>query len=112
MLRPSGVPPAWHTLLDYIGLFLFYFAGTLAALVLAARCWHEVRGEGGVRVRAAAVLTAITTLLAAAPLVVDAPAALSLTLEAAFAAAVIAILPAAFGPRPDRAVPGGPPAAP
>jgi hypothetical protein len=97
MLRPSGPPPAWHTLLDYVGLFLFYFAGTLAVLVLAARCWQALRGEARVRQRAAAVLTAIAALLAAAPLVVDAPAALSLTLEAAFAAAVLAIAVAAVG---------------
>ena len=32
LLRPSkGTPPTWHTALDYAGLFLFYFAGTLAA---------------------------------------------------------------------------------
>src|SRR5687767_9267305 len=37
MLRPPvGLPPAWHTALDYLGLFLFYFAGTLAAFVILA----------------------------------------------------------------------------
>jgi hypothetical protein len=41
MLRPAkGLPPAWHTYLDYAGLFLFYFAGTLAAFVIGA---HIVR---------------------------------------------------------------------
>src|SRR5688572_10320233 len=40
MLRPpSGVPPWWHTGLDYFGLFLFYFAGSLAAFVIFARCY-------------------------------------------------------------------------
>ena len=35
LLRPArGAPPAWHTVLDYAGLFLFYFVGTLAAFVL------------------------------------------------------------------------------
>ena len=25
--RPKGMPPSWHTMLDYGGLFLFYFTG-------------------------------------------------------------------------------------
>ena len=54
MLRPTGgAPPWWHTYLDYAGLFLFYFAGTLAVLVLAARCWHAVGSGGTVRARVA-----------------------------------------------------------
>ena len=32
MLRPlKGAPPWWHEGLDYVGLFLFYFAGVLGA---------------------------------------------------------------------------------
>src|SRR4051794_29203316 len=39
LLRPeTGAPPAWHTLLDYFGLFLFYFTGVLAAIAIAQRC--------------------------------------------------------------------------
>lgn len=101
MLRPSGPPPWWHTGLDYVGLFLFYFAGTLAALLLAARCWHALGDDLGVRGRVTAVLVAIATALAAAPLVVDAPAALSLTLEVAFAVAVVAVVVDGFGARRD-----------
>lgn len=104
MLRPSGPPPAWHTYLDYVGLFLFYFAGTLAALVLAVRCWQELRADLGARARVASVLIAITTILAAAPLVIDAPAALSLTLEVAFAASVVAIAVAASGRHRDLGI--------
>lgn len=97
MLRPSGPPPRWHTWLDYGGLFLFYFAGTLAALLLAARCVRGLAGDAGLRGRIVAVLVGAATVLAAAPLVVDAPAAFSLTLEIAFAAAVLALVVDAFG---------------
>jgi hypothetical protein len=105
MLRPSsGAPPWWHTYLDYGGLFLFYFAGTLAALLLAARCWQAIGSGGDLRTRAVAGLVAITTLLAATPLVIDAPAALSVTLEAALAVSVIAIVVASLGKQRDLGI--------
>jgi hypothetical protein len=105
MLRPSGgAPPWWHTYLDYVGLFLFYFAGTLAALLLAARCWQALRSGGDLRARVAVGLVAITTLLAATPLVIGAPVALSLTLEVALAASVIAIVVASFGRARDLGI--------
>lgn len=101
MLRPdSGAPPSWHTYLDYFGLFLFYFAGTLAALLLGARCWTALRAPAR-GATAAYFLVAITTVLAAAPLVIDAPAALSLTLEIAFAASVLALVIASLGAERD-----------
>jgi len=97
LLRPSSaVPPSWHTYLDYGGLFLFYFAGTLAALLLVAHCWKVIVGQPG-GARAAAVLVLATALPAAGPLVLDAPATLSLMLEVAFAASVIAIVITSFG---------------
>ena len=104
MLRPSGSPPAWHTYLDYVGLFSFYFTGTLAALVLGVWCWQAVRGDHGRRARGAGLIVAITAVLAAAPLAVDAPAVLSLTLEVALALSVIAIVAAAFGRRRDLGI--------
>jgi hypothetical protein len=107
MLRPSGPPPAWHTGLDYVGLFSFYFTGTLAALLLGVWCWREIRGNHGWRARGAAVIVAITAVLAAVPLAVDAPAVLSLSLEAAFAVSVIAIVGAAFGQRRDLGIQAG-----
>ena len=86
MLRPrTGAPPTWHTLLDYTGLFLFYFTGVLAALVIAQRCVQAVRERGGPRALIAHGLVAVAALLAAIPLVVSAPASLSLVLELAFA---------------------------
>ena len=105
MLRPlKGTPPAWHTVLDYAGLFLFYFAGTLAALLLAQRCWNAIGVRASRRSSVAFALAGLTTVLAAAPLVVDAPAALSLTLEVAFAASGIAIIVAAIGRRRDLGI--------
>src|SRR5262245_24431916 len=105
MLRPGdGAPPSWHTYLDYAGLFLFYFAGTLAALQLGARCWNAIGAHGSRRGLAASLLLALTTLLAAAPLIVDAPAALSLTLEVAFAVSVLAIVIASYGRRRDLGI--------
>jgi hypothetical protein len=101
MLRPGGPPPSWHTGLDYIGLYLLYFAGTLAALLLAARCWQALGEDRDVRERATAVVVGIAAVLAATPLVVDAPAALSLTLEVAFAVAVLALVANGFGARRD-----------
>jgi hypothetical protein len=103
MLRPAGsAPPAWHTYLDYAGLFLFYFAGTLAALVLVVRCGKALatRGRGGLAT-IAAVLGLIATVLAAAPLVANVPAMLSVALEVAFALAVIALAASAPGRQRD-----------
>lgn len=102
MLRPTGeAPPWWHTYLDYAGLFVFYFAGTLAVLLLAARCWQAMGSRAGPRTLVAHGLVAVTTVLAAAPLVIDAPAALSLTLEVAFAISVIAVVVSSFHRRAD-----------
>jgi hypothetical protein len=44
-LQPHGhAPPLWHEVLSYAGLFLLYFASTLAVGVLLAKLWHLVRG--------------------------------------------------------------------
>ena len=105
MLGPkTGEPPAWHTVLDYAGLFLFYFTGVLAALVLVMRCVGEVTGPAGRRVRAAHVVTGIAALLAAIPLVVSAPAELSLVLEFAFGLSVLLLVSTAFSREHDLGV--------
>jgi hypothetical protein len=105
MLRPtSGPPPAWHTYLDYGGLFLFYFAGSLAALLLAARCWQAVGSRARPAVLVAYALVAIATVTAAAPLVFDPPAWLSVVLELAFAASVVAIALSSLGERRDAGI--------
>jgi len=105
MLRPEGgPPPRWHTYLDYVGLFLFYFAGTLAALLLAHRCWQALRSRGPRRTVAAHAIIGVTTLLAAVALAIDAPAALSVTLELAFAASVVAVTLSSFGRQRDLGI--------
>src|ERR1041384_3732945 len=105
MLRPGGeAPPSWHTLLDYTGLFLFYFAGTLAALLLVVRCWQAIAAESSRRETSTAAMVVLTTLLAAAPLFVDAPAMLSLTLEGALAISVLALVVAGLGKRRDLGI--------
>jgi hypothetical protein len=98
LLRPPrGEPPAWHTALDYLGLFFFYFTGVLAALVLATRCLAAVRDHAGVRSRSAHAIAAAAGAVAAVPLVVSVPEAHSLVLEAAFGLAVVALSASAFG---------------
>ena len=45
-LRPAGDIPAWHSALSYAGLFLYYFASTLAAAALALRVFEDLREAG------------------------------------------------------------------
>lgn len=105
MLRPAkGLPPSWHTALDYGGLFLFYFAGTLAAFIIGAHIVRRVRAAPGIRDRVAQVALAAAAGLAAIPLVIQAPAALSFPLEVAFAVAVVATLVTAIGRDRDLGV--------
>jgi hypothetical protein len=105
MLRPAkGLPPAWHTYLDYAGLFLFYFAGTLAAFVIGAHIVRRFQITRGVLDRLAQVALAVAAVLAAVPLVVQAPASLSFPLEMAFALAVITTVISALGRDRDGGV--------
>lgn len=110
MLRPFKVaPPWWHTYLDYAGLFLFYFAGTLAVFVLGLRCWQVAQTRRDPRTLAAYGAVGFATVLAAIPLVVDAPVEVSLTLELAFAGSVIALAVATFGRYRDLGIQVGVP---
>ncbi len=98
LLRPArGVPPTWHTLLDYLGLFLFYFAGTLAAFVLVTRSLSAIGARRGVRDTIAHALLAFAGVLAAVPLVIAVPASVVLVLEVTFAAAVVALVASVYG---------------
>jgi hypothetical protein len=105
MLRPAkGLPPTWHTVLDYGGLFLFYFTGCLAAFIVGAHVVRQVLAAGRVQDRLAAVALGIAAGLAAIPLVVAAPAALSFPLEMAFAVAVVTLVVSGFGRERDVGV--------
>lgn len=92
LLRPrTGAPPSWHTVLDYLGLFLFYFVGVLAAVAIAERCLAAVRSKIDLRGLVAVALVGVAALFASIPLVISAPATLTVLLEALFALAVIAV---------------------
>lgn len=98
MLRPVGAaPPTWHTVLDYAGLFLFYFAGALAAAVLIARGIGQLRAPQDRRDAIAHAAVIATAALAAIPLVVVVPSGVTLALELAFAVAVLALVVSAYG---------------
>ena len=105
MLRPaSGTPPWWHTGLDYLGLFLFYFAGTLAAFVILARCWSAIVARRGVRDTLGHGVLAVAAIFALLPIVVSAPAWLSLPIEMTFAAAMVAMVVTVFAKDRDLGV--------
>lgn len=98
LLRPASGPyPGWYTALDYFALFLFYFAGVLAALAIGMRCAAAVRSKVGLRDLVAIGLVGIAAAFAAVPLIVSVPAALTILLEAMFAMAVIAVCISAIG---------------
>jgi hypothetical protein len=102
MLRPlRDAPPAWHTQLDFIGLFLLYFAGTLPVLLIAARVYTSLRDRRGIRDAIAHVALAVAALLAAIPLVIAAPDWLGFPREIAFAVAVIALVVSGFSRERD-----------
>jgi hypothetical protein len=97
MLRPlKGAPPTWHTVLDYCGLFLFYFTGTLAAFLIGAHIVKMFRRPTPLIVISQVAL-ALAGILAAVPLVMHAPAALSIPLESLFAVAIITLGISAIG---------------
>jgi hypothetical protein len=108
--RPEiGEPPLAHTVVDYVGLFLFYFTGALAAAVLIARSVVSWRGPAGAearpspRDRVALVVVAVAAAIAATPLVVITPA-WAILVEFAFAVALVAIIASAVGRRRDLGV--------
>lgn len=105
LLRPpAGVPPAWHTALDYLGLFLFYFAGTLAGFVILARCYAAIVARRGRRDTIAHGTLAAATLVALMPLLSSQPAWVSLYIEMTFAAAIVTLVASAFGRERDLGV--------
>jgi uncharacterized membrane protein len=105
MLRPlSGEPPWWHTLLDYAGLFLFYFAGTLAMLVLAARCISAFNRTRRIADLIGHATLLLATLITAIPLVVSVPESSNLVLAIAFAVAALAMVATVFGRHRDAGV--------
>lgn len=102
MTRPP-TPILWQTSLDYFGLFLFYFTGTLAALVIGARVAVSFWGKS-LPERIATVALGVAALLAAIPIVVTTSGEISQPLEIAFGIAVIVHVVTTFSMRRDLGV--------
>ncbi|MEO6772372.1 MAG: hypothetical protein ABI467_05045 [Kofleriaceae bacterium] len=103
--RPAtGVPPTWHVALDYAGLFLQYFAGTLSVAILVHRSIEAILERRGKRDGFAHVASIGAAALAAVALVMRPPETVVVALELAFAVAVIAQVAAAFARDRDLGV--------
>ncbi|MBV8761302.1 MAG: hypothetical protein JO257_28655, partial [Deltaproteobacteria bacterium] len=98
-LHPNMAPPTWYAALSYAGLFLFYFAGTLAFGLMLGRVAAFVRGT--VRDKLAAISLLVAGVLAALPLVMTGSSDLSFALEIAFAVTVVLMVVATFGKHRD-----------
>ncbi len=74
-LAPTdGQPPAWwYAWLDYAGLFLSYFTGTLAVAVLGARAVAALLAARGARDMIAQISILAATALFGLEIVLDAP---------------------------------------
>jgi hypothetical protein len=102
MLRPdAGDPPSWHTMLDYFGLFLFYFAGALAVLVIIARSISAIDANRGVRDILAHIALGVAALVASVPLLIAVPNWTNLVLEVCFALALVALVASVFDHKRD-----------
>lgn len=107
LARPKeGLPPSWDVALNYAGLFLHYFAATLAAVLLVSRAFGALRArEGrGTRDLVAQLATVLAAVLAATPLVVARHEVLIVAIASTFAVAVIALIVAGFARERDLGV--------
>lgn len=92
MLRPlRGEVPAWHTALDFVGLFLFYFASLLAVVVVGLRVARALERRGKTRTGAALLAAPLLVLAvgAAWAVLIGANQRVTLVLEVALALAVL-----------------------
>ena len=103
MTRPAA-PAWWHTGFNYVGLFLFYFTGTLAALIIGVRFAQGLAKARPYAERVATVSLGVAALLAAVPLVVTTSGEVSQALEIAFGIAVVVHVATTFGARRDLGV--------
>ena len=103
--RPAtGVPPTWHVGLDYVGLFLQYFTGTLSVAILLRRSVEAILERRGKRDTIAHIASIGAAILAAVALATRPPAYAVVALEFAFAIAVIAQVAATFARGRDLGV--------
>ncbi|MEZ4361803.1 MAG: hypothetical protein R3B48_16560 [Kofleriaceae bacterium] len=90
LLRPSkGVPPLWHTALDYAGLFVFYFASLLGVILVGIRVARAIRGDSGWGARAAWAPLAALGLLSAWAVIGEPSVGLTFAIEVCFATATV-----------------------
>ncbi|MFT3693517.1 MAG: hypothetical protein QM831_10290 [Kofleriaceae bacterium] len=94
-LRPEGKPPGWYVALDYLGLFLQYFAGTLVLVLLGKHAIDRLRERRDIRDLIAQTLTVVAAAGAALQLVMKPPDIM--IVELTFAAAVIAVVISGLG---------------
>jgi hypothetical protein len=108
---PPGETSPEHTALFYVGLFVQYFASTLAIGVIAVRAAGYLRTQGAGLLRAAGVargaLFALFAAVAAVAVATPPSPATSFVLQSACAAAVLSILVAALVRRHDWGVIAG-----
>lgn len=100
MLRPlRGEVPTWHTALDFLGLFLFYFASLLAVLVAGLRVARALERRGTARTVAAMTVLPLLALGAGAAwaVLVGPSKGATLVLEVALAAAVLVAMGRGLG---------------
>ena len=100
----TGAPPSWNAALDYVGLFLQYFAGTLSVAILVHRSVVAILERRGKRDTTAHIASIGAAVLAAVALVIRPPEATIVALELAFAIAIIAQVAATFGRGRDLGV--------
>lgn len=98
-LRPEGKPPGWYVALDYLGLFLQYFAGTLVVVLLAKHAIDRLRMRRDLRDAIAQVLLLVATLGAGIQLVAKPPDIM--IVELSFAVAIIAVIASGLGKQRD-----------
>jgi hypothetical protein len=113
MLRVQEDPvPLWHEVLDYTGLYLYYFVALLAVLVLVTRAvsrlFYSPRNTPDARVHVHVMivdaLVGVTALLACVPILIPVPQLWAYVLETAFALSLIALATTVMGSTRDLGV--------
>jgi hypothetical protein len=97
-------PPLWHSLLTYVGLFLFYFASALAVGVIAHQLWQIVRrrdDHAWVLTWLVAPAGVVFLMLACMSIVAAPSAGVTFLLEASVVLAILTIVVAQFTRKGD-----------
>ena len=104
ILKPDlGDPPGWHVMLAYVGLFFFYFAGLLAAVVIGLRWFDALRTKSVVHFAMHALLAGCA-LIGIVPFVISEPAMFGVVREILFAITIGALAVSTWGSGRDRGI--------